>query len=109
MFPTFDVRDVEAAATFYERVFGFVCAFRWPVDGRPEYMYLRRGDQGIGLVHEVAGSSSLCVRVDNLEAAEAQLRALGAIELDAAPEPWGERMAAYESADGHRILLIARR
>ena len=106
-FPIFAVSDVGRAVAFYEQGLGFERRYRWPPDGELEFAYLKRNEDGLGLVKDEPGRFSLCVYVGDVDAKAAELQGLGARELEApADQPWGERTALYENADGHRILLV---
>ena len=102
-FPILYVADVERAAAFYERAFGFERTYRWEDD----YIALRRGDSHLGLVRgEGRGGFELCIYVDDVDGTAALLRSLGAREIDVpADQPWGERMAHYDDPEGHRLLV----
>ena len=109
-FPIFNVRDLEGAVAFYERLLEFEQTYRWPPEGELEYAYLRRGGDGIGLAPGDPGSGYLlCVYVEDVDATAAALRDAGATESEPPEDkPWGERMATYETPHGHRLLLTTR-
>ena len=53
-----------------------------------------------------SGAFELCLYVDDMDAACARLRELGAEELRApVDEPWGERRAYFADPDGNTIHL----
>lgn len=117
-FPILYARDVERTASFYRDALGFELAFRWPAEGRPEYVYLRLDPIGIGIgaadgenVHgnpvvPGAGSFELCVYVDDMDSTCERLREFGARELRApVDEPWGERRAYFTDPDGNTLHL----
>jgi lactoylglutathione lyase len=117
-FPILYSGDVETSASFYVDAFGFEQAFRWPAEGRLEYVYLRREQSGIGIgaadgenvhgnpVTPGSGSFELCVYVDDMDATCARLRELGARELrPPVDEEWGERRAYFADPDGNTLHL----
>ena len=101
VFPILYVDDVERAATFYERAFGFERTYRWEDD----YIALRRGESHLGVGRgDGRGGFELCIYVDDADATAERLRELGAREVAApADQPWGERLAYFEDHDGHRL------
>jgi lactoylglutathione lyase len=117
-FPILYAQDVERSALFYEAAFGFERTFQWPDDGAARFVFLRLEPSGIGIgaadgenVHggpvvPGAGSFELCLYVDDMAAACARLRELGAKELRAAmDEPWGESRAYFADPDGNTLHL----
>jgi lactoylglutathione lyase len=117
-FPILYSHDVERSASFYADAFGFEQAFRWPAEGRPEYVYLRREQFGVGIgaadgenvhgnpVTPGSGSFELCVYVDDMDATCARLRELGSRELrPPVDEEWGERRAYFADPDGNTLHL----
>jgi lactoylglutathione lyase len=117
-FPILYARDVGRSASFYCEAFGFELAFRWPPEEPIRFAYLRLEPSGIGIgaadaehVHGLpvapgSGSFELCLYVDDMDAACARLRGLGAKELRAPlDEPWGERRAYFADPDGNAIHL----
>jgi lactoylglutathione lyase len=124
-FPILYAHDVERSAAFYETAFGFERTFQWPAEGPPGFVFLRLEPSGIGIgaaggenVHGApvvpgAGSFELCLYVDDMAAACARLRSLGAKELRGpVDEPWGERRAYFADPDGnslHLAMTLAKR
>jgi lactoylglutathione lyase len=117
-FPIVYARDVERSASFYEAAFGFERTFQWPADHPARFVFLRLDASGIGIgaaegenVHGApvapgAGSFELCLYVDDMAAACARLRELGAKELRApVDEPWGESRAYFADPDGNTLHL----
>jgi lactoylglutathione lyase len=117
-FPILYAQDVERSAAFYEAAFGFERTFQWPDDGAARFVFLGLEPSGIGIgaadgenVHggpvvPGAGSFELCLYVDDMAAACARLRELGAKELRAAmDEPWGESRAYFADPDGNTLHL----
>ncbi len=107
VFPIVKSIDVERSARFYEEAFGFELGYRWPPhEGELEYVYLRLGDHGLGVVRGEAESAGfeVCIYVEDVDATAARLRELGATEIEPPTDrPWGERMAYFEDLDGHRL------
>ena len=101
---------MEGAVAFYERLLAFEQTYRWPPEGELEYAYLRRGDHGLGLGRGEPGDGYLlCLYVEDVDATAAALRAAGAAEIEPPEDkPWGERMALYETPEGHRLLLTTK-
>jgi catechol 2,3-dioxygenase-like lactoylglutathione lyase family enzyme len=117
-FPILYSRDVADSAAFYRDAFGFAEAFRWPLEGEPAFVYLRLDPTGIGIgtadgenvhgnpISPGAGSFELCLYVDDMDAARARLRTLGAKELrPPVEEPWGESRAYFADPDGNTLHL----
>ena len=121
-FPIIYVADVERSMTFYRGAFGFEPGFRWPTDGRAEFVYLKLPPSGIGLASYAAGRRGhglpaepgaaqfeLCLYVDDMDEVCPRLEGLGSRQLrPPVDESWGERRAYYEDPDG-RPLHIAMR
>jgi lactoylglutathione lyase len=119
-FPILYSADVERAAHFYGEGFGFVQTFRWPAEGRPQYVYLRLGDGGLGIggratLHGLPVATGdqtrfeLCIYTDDTDRAMERLRRLGAKELvPPTDKPWGERLAYVADPDGNPIQITAK-
>jgi uncharacterized glyoxalase superfamily protein PhnB len=107
VFPIISSADVERSARFYEEAFGFERAFRWPLEGgKLDYVYLTRGEHGLGIGRGEAGSMGfeICIYVEDVDAVAERLRELGAEEIEPpADREWGERMGYYQDPDGHRL------
>jgi lactoylglutathione lyase len=113
LFPILSATDPEALAAFYSAGLGAEISYRFPVEGTPEYVYLRLDPLGFGIARRQPSGApgtgiALWVYVDDVDVATAHLRALGA-RLIAAPadQPWGERMASIEDPAGHLLRLGA--
>ena len=117
-FPIIYAHDVERSAAFYEAAFGFERTFQWPAEGPARFVFVRLEPSGIGIgaadgenVHGApvvpgAGSFELCLYVDDMAAACARLRELGAKGLRApVDEPWGETRAYFADPDGNTVHL----
>lgn len=120
-FPIIASRDLRAARVFYERVFGGSVEYAFPPDGEdPVYLTLRVGDGQVALADGTGPNAygerplpatghpvDLCIYVDDLDAAlEAAPTAGGALVVEAADMPWGERVGWVRDPDGVHILVI---
>jgi lactoylglutathione lyase len=118
-FPIIYANDVAESVAFYIEAFGFEAGYRWPPDGPIRFAHLKlAGDsRGVGIggidghVHGLPvelgpARFELCLYVDDMDAACARLRTLGATELRGpVDEPWGERRAYFADRDGNPIHL----
>jgi lactoylglutathione lyase len=103
--PILGVDDVERAARFYEEALGFERAYRWPLEGELEFVFLRLPPLGIGITR--ADGDSLSVYTDDIERATERLRDAGArLVAEPAEQPWGERMATFETPDGRALHVF---
>jgi lactoylglutathione lyase len=120
-FPIIYVRDVARSEAFYRDAFGFDAIYRFPPDGPSEFVYLELEPSGIGLgasdgenVHgrpvvPGSGSFELFLYVDDMDAACARLREIGAPELRGpVDEPWGERRAYFADPDGNAVHIAVK-
>jgi lactoylglutathione lyase len=103
--PILGVEDVERAARFYEEALGFERAYRWPPEGELEFVFLKLAPLGIGIAR--GDADSLSVYTDDIERATERLRDTGArVVAEPADQPWGERMATFETPDGRALLVF---
>lgn len=116
------VTDVERAAGFYERTFGWERRADFPVyvelalpDGRGVAFYERRafGENTGRVPAAVAGGdltgAELYLRCEDLDAVTGRLTAAGARELrPRTTKPWGDEVAYFADPDGY-VLAVARR
>ena len=116
----YNVKDMETAVAFYEKVFGFKKAFTMnhPLTGAPwiVYVYVAEG-QFIELFYggvtedpytdERIGYSHLCLQVSDIQEAAAAVLAAGA-PLDSAPRKGmdGNWQCWTHDPDGNRIELM---
>jgi catechol 2,3-dioxygenase-like lactoylglutathione lyase family enzyme len=120
-FPIIYVSDITRSEAFYRDAFGFEAVYRFPPDGRSEFVYLALGPTGIGLgaseaenVHggpiaPGSGAFELFLYVDEMEAACERLLELGAPQLRAPEnEAWGERRAYFADPDGNAIHIAVK-
>lgn len=119
-FPVVYARDVGAALAFYADLLGWEEQYRFPADGDPGYVGLKRDDADLGLAHESWPRESmglelgdgprfeLFVYVDDVDESLARAQRAGAPVLAAARDmPWGERMACVADPDGNPVTLAA--
>jgi lactoylglutathione lyase len=117
-FPILYAADVDRAVAFYRNAFGFEIGFRWPAEGPLEFAYLRLEPLGIGIggrngtpLHggspdDPRGGFELCLYTDDVDAAAARLRELGApILVEPADQAWGERLLFTRDPDGTPIQV----
>lgn len=109
--------DLKRALGFYRDLLGGEVYYQFPAEGEPMYVTLRCGSSslGIGEDTETAGRNrdsgvfSLCVYVDDVDAALKRLGDAHAVILSqAVDQPWGERMAEIADPDGTRIVLMSK-
>jgi lactoylglutathione lyase len=112
------VKDVTRTLDFYVGKLGFEEMLRLDRDGRLWLLYLRVTDdqylevfpEGVGESasgKEAVGFNHLCLQVSDIEAAVAELKAVGVpltAELKLGAD--GNRQAWIEDPDGHRIELM---
>jgi lactoylglutathione lyase len=117
-FPVIYARDVARAVEFYERFLGFEPHYRFPPEGEPAYVGLRRDEADLGIVHEsspreLIGAAvgagprfELFVYVADVDATVSSMRAEG-VSILREPEqmPWGERVAYVADPDGNPVTL----
>jgi lactoylglutathione lyase len=113
-FPILTTRDLSRLSDFYQRVLGFTQTYRFPTEGKPQFVSLELGGSyqlGIGESEDTPTSPEqrfdLCVYADDCDAAVAQLRAHGAkVTSEPTDMPWGERAAHAEDPDGNRLVIL---
>jgi lactoylglutathione lyase len=116
------VRDLEAAAAFYQQAFGWSLSVDVPVykelvlpDGRGLGLYARgafaRNVGGLephAVPEGAISGTELYLHVPDLGAAIDALRATGARELSPrAARPWGDEAAYYADPDGNVLVVAA--
>ena len=111
-FPILEVDDMPAALAFYRDAFGGAVAYRFPLDGDPDYVSLAVGTSslGIGLTEapRPPGNVLLWFYVDDVDRMTATLADAGAtIEEEPLDQPWGERTSLLTDPFGTRIRLGA--
>ncbi|WP_207747677.1 VOC family protein [Pelagibacterium limicola] len=118
--PMLSVNDFAKSMRFYRDRLGGVQNYQFPPEGEPEFVVLGfgTGEIGFGLVNEAPmhGQAQrparghrieLCIYVDNVDTAMAELEQDGAPVL-ASPkdQPWGERVAFVGDPDGNIVMLV---
>ena len=111
-FPILEVDDMPAALAFYRDAFGGAVAYRFPLDGDPDYVSLAVGTSslGIGLTEapRPPGNVLLWFYVDDVDRMTATLADAGAtVEEEPLDQPWGERTSLLTDPFGTRIRLGA--
>jgi len=111
-FPILEVDDMSAALAFYRDALGGAVAYRFPLDGDPDYVSLAVGTSslGIGLTEapRPPGNVLLWFYVDDVDRMTATLADAGAtIEEEPLDQPWGERTSLLTDPFGTRIRLGA--
>lgn len=117
-FPILAASDLARSAAVYERL-GFVETYRYPSEGKPEFVALELDGASLGIA-EIAEpihrrpleatsgyrGFELCVYTTDVDAAVEALRAGGVPVLaEPADQPWGERLAYVEDPDGNPVHL----
>jgi lactoylglutathione lyase len=117
-FPIVYASSVEATVAFYEQL-GFESHFRFPAEGDPGYVGMRRGTDGLGVVDarwpaEQYGRPSgsgprfeMFVYVDDVDHMVARLGERSTVLRQPADMPWGERIAYLCDPDGNPVALAA--
>ena len=112
-FPIVYVDDVTRSAQFYVASLGFEQVYRFPLEGEPDFVFLKLEPLGIALSQrraEHAGSQfELCIYAADVDAAAEELRAAGAEEVQPpADQPWGERLTYFRDPDGTLLHITAK-
>ena len=116
-FPVLYVKDVAAAATFWQRL-DFVPRYSFPTDGVPSYVSFERdgcfmaitaADWSAERYNVDSGpgpTAEMFVYVNDVDELVRSLRDEG-VSVLREPEdmPWGERVAAVLDPDGHPVSL----
>jgi uncharacterized glyoxalase superfamily protein PhnB len=94
-FPILEVDDMPAALAFYRDALGGAVAYRFPLDGDPDYVSLAVGTSslGIGLTEapRPPGNMLLWFYVDDVDRMTATLADAGAtVEEEPLDQPWGD-------------------
>lgn len=109
-FPILSVKDLAAVVAFYEQL-GYSTTYRFPPDGKPEFVTIERNGSTMGIAARKEGDSerfSYWAYVDDVDQTFATLTDAGA-EVVAGPrnEPWGERVATLRDPDGNVVHIGA--
>jgi len=122
-FPIVYCEDLPRTLGFYRDVLGFAVDFAVPAEGEPAFVSLKLGGSELALA-DVAGQDTgthglpvrpvgghrfeVCLHVEDVDAAVAELRAAGAPVLVApADQPWGERLAYVQDPEGNPVMVYA--
>jgi len=119
-FPIVYSADMERAERFWTEGVGYSIVYRFPESGPAGYFAAGNGDARVG-VSDLAAAEALhgvilpvqakptfeiCMNVDDVYAAVAQLLAHGAVPYRAAEDmPWGERAALVLDPDQHVLHI----
>jgi catechol 2,3-dioxygenase-like lactoylglutathione lyase family enzyme len=116
--PILYARDIERSVAFYE-LLGLRAGYRWPPEGKPQFVVARLGEWAIGIgtsdaperLHAMPFGEGLrfelCAYVDDVDAEVERLRAAGVEVLhDPEDKPWGERAAHVVDPDGNPVQLV---
>lgn len=119
-FPIVYVRDVRRALDFYAGLLDYEEQYRFPAEGDPGFVSLKRDEAELGVVdaawpRDTMGLElgdgprfELFVYVDDVDQALDGARAAGApVLLEPQDMPWGERMACVADPDGNPVTLAA--
>jgi lactoylglutathione lyase len=100
-FPIIKVDDVAGTCRFYA-LLGFEQAYRFPAEGEPRFVTMRRGTSTIGFASGSAEERfAYWVYVVDVDATVSTLAAAGATVVDSASDrPWGERVATLRDPSG---------
>jgi lactoylglutathione lyase len=118
IFPMLSAEDLRTTVRFYTRL-GAKEVFRFPETGAPQFVSLGFGETEIGIgqigpktLHgqpqrpATGHRVELCLYVDDVDEAVAELRADGTrVLLEPMDQPWGERVAYVQDPDGNLVML----
>jgi lactoylglutathione lyase len=112
-FPILYVDDVERAAAFYTSRLAFEQVYRFPPNGAPDFAFLKLEPLGIAVskrrTHHEGREFERCIYTDDVDAVAAELRAVGAEEVQPpADQEWGERLTYFRDPDGHLLHITAK-
>lgn len=116
------VADVEASARFYREAFGFAETFRTPKEGAPVHVEVRLAELVLGLadvdatreMHSLGVGSGpprgeVALWTDDVDAAFAELMAMGVPALSAPHDFLNLRAAWVSDPDGNPVQVVQRR
>ena len=123
VFPVVYCEDLPATLGFYRDRLGLEVSFAFPEEGEPAFVSLKLGGSELALA-DVRGQETgthglpvrpaggqrfeVCVQVDDVDAAVAELRGTGApVLVEPADQPWGERLAYVQDPEGNPVMLYA--
>ena len=122
-FPIVYCEDLPRTLGFYRDVLGFAVDFAVPDEGEPAFVSLKLGGSELALA-DVAGQDTgthglpvrpvgghrfeVCLHVEDVDAAVAELRAAGApVLVEPTDQPWGERLAYVQDPEGNPVMVYA--
>lgn len=122
-FPIIYCEDLPTTLGFYRDAVGFEVDFALPAEGEPGFVSLKSAGSELALA-AVAGQDSgthglpvrpigghrfeVCLQVEDVDAAVAELRAAGVpVLVEPADQPWGERLAYVQDPEGNPVMLYA--
>lgn len=103
--PELPVADVAAAQRYYRDALG--CRIGWMApDGSYGAVYVDANEIFLARTDPPRPPATICVRVDDADAAFAACREAGArIVAELEDKPWAMREFTVEDSDGHRIRI----
>ena len=123
VFPVVYCEDLAATLGFYRDRLGLEVSFAFPQDGEPAFVSLKVCGSELALadvrgqetgthgrpVRPVGGHRfEVCVHVEDVDAAVAELRGAGVpVLVEPADQPWGERLAYLEDPEGNPVMVYA--
>ncbi|MGH8880658.1 MAG: VOC family protein [Stackebrandtia sp.] len=116
-FPILTTADLQRALHFYRDLLGFAVTYEYRYEGTLLYVSLTAASSTIGIGEDAEtsgrdrdnGTFSLCMYVNDCDAAVEKLRAAGvAVLSEPVTQPWGERMAEVSDPDGIRVALMSK-
>lgn len=121
LIPMLSVADMAASLRFYRDTLGGAVIYQFPPEGEPGFLTLAFGTTEIGLgvlgdnpihgrkLRPASGHRiELCLNVEDVDAAIAELTAIGSpLVLAPTDQNWGERAAYVEDPDGNLVMLVA--
>ncbi|MCK9342344.1 MAG: VOC family protein [Massilibacteroides sp.] len=121
LFPTFEVRDIEASVDWYTRVLGFSPVYRMQdPEKRTHLAHLRRlkhqdillvprkencADPGLGVTVTLAFSDDPGDKISALSAFAERIAREGAVIEGPVDRPWNTRDVVVRDPDGYRLVF----
>ncbi|MCM2466646.1 VOC family protein [Methanoculleus oceani] len=121
LFPTLEVRDVEASVDWYTRVLGFALVYRMQdPEGRTHLAHLRRlkhqdillvprrddrAEPCPGVTITLAFAAEAVDRIPALDAFAARVADAGAVIEGPVDRPWNTRDVVVRDPDGYRLVF----
>ena len=106
------VADMERSLGFYRDLLGFRLEYGFPSEEAPQFasLAIEGGKLALGATKDPveAGSTSIWLYTDDVDAAVAELEAAGVpVIAPPADQPWGERVASLADPDGYVVHVGA--